>query len=136
VHEGGIKLAQLVLEEYFEARIKHQFEVWFPGPAWTQYGRLKVLRDIEIASIQMIAAKLKDDVASLQPYYWESPAEKAAMLDLAERAGREFRDWESTSRSEAESHSNWTDRGSHFEGRCGYACSQAIRISRSGWGGT
>jgi hypothetical protein len=111
-----------------------------PSVTANQAAVIKAIFRAEIATVNMVSAQLKADIARLTPMKWDSPAERAQKLAVVRRAETERRElWRQAVESSRPEHSiGSSDDGGH-ENRIHINDSPALRqlqrIHVGGWGG-
>jgi hypothetical protein len=145
--DASEKLADLYLEEYRKKRLEHTLTLYFPL-AMERTEQIRFLEKVEKRAVNTVAAILRQDVAKLTPFRWDTEQERQQKEAAVRDTVRQVNQWEEDARSEVNQGSNWSHEwssrgapmaasvgGSHTF-RPGHAYSQLRHISIHGWGGT
>ena len=125
--DASKRLATMILEEYLKSRRDGILKVVFPAGASFKE-RFDTLHDIETRAIAIVEAQLKYDVQNLEPFIWDSPAEKQQKIDIIQNNA-------DNARKEADTGKNWNyevDHSSHTF-RTGAAYQQLTHILIHDW---
>jgi hypothetical protein len=109
--DAARSLAEDYLEAFAQAGVERSVGFYIPG-FYSKAEQLRALLNVQNAAIRIVQAKLRADLAELQPWHWwDSPEERARKEAMARQDGaRVINAWAARERGSGWSH-DWS--GSH-----------------------
>ncbi len=111
LNEAARELTKIMLEEYLNGRMDHYLELTFPGE-FHYLDVIRTLKKIELASIEAVSLRMKEDVNKIKPFPWDTEQERQKKLNTIQEDTRKINQWSADARAEANRGTNWTSGSS------------------------